>query len=91
MSSTFGDVAPNTLGTPGLRAGLSFMWSRLFPHLPAPLPTADATFADEIQHRKRSRFVLSSKKAEIAPVSAQTPPFDSCFRVGKRLSIRAFG
>jgi hypothetical protein len=51
---------------PGLRAGLSFMWSR---SLACSLAAADiaaveATFAAKIQHRKRSRFVLSRMNDE---------------------------
>ena len=49
------------LGMPGLRAGLSFMWSRPFPAASRVDMTRSADLvAAMIQQRKRLRFVLSS-------------------------------
>jgi hypothetical protein len=79
--STFGDVAPKPWDArPSCRAFL-YVVTANFPHRPAPLPVS-ATFADQIQDRKRSRFVLSSRKAGIMFDSAQIAGHDSCFRIG---------
>lgn len=67
---------------PGLRAGLSFMWSQPPLHLshtgPAP---AGPIVAAMRERRKQLPFVLSGKKG----------PKSSCFRVGIAARIRAFG